>query len=347
MFRARTRTFRTLGSLVLGLCLGAAAWAPVASADGAAPAPVAPIAGASFVEGRALNFTWTGGLQGTAPDRASFRIEVAAAADVPSGQDADWPSLVNWVMTDPGVAATSATMGAPDAGSFRWRVCAWGVQAGSDEITRISCSASRTLTTTAAAIPDMGSVGEVALPGKTTNIAGANRVVVKTTIHTLPAEPAKNIVKTVPAPPKPKATFDVARVKRAAAAHAGGKPLVKAPDLDGLLSTENDSGWGSTLGNLGHLGAGALSALGWHLPGVPIPFWTLLLLFMPIPLAFWWKRSVLGMFDMPTVSDLSDESLRFDEDLSNGSNSPFKEIPAGADGAPSTAPAPDPERLAA
>jgi hypothetical protein len=54
---------------------------------------------------------------------------------------------------------------------------------------------------------------------------------------------------------------------------------------------------------------GALArGLGGSIPGVPIPFWSLLLLLVALPLSGMWRKSTLAMFDWPGegVSGLDD-----------------------------------------
>jgi hypothetical protein len=352
MPRVRTRTRASeIGALVAACCCALGALFPgVSAAAAGAPVLRSPASGTSVTAGKAIEFDWSGTLQGaaSAQSQSMFRVELAAASDVPAGQDAPWPSLANFALTTPGSSETDATLGVPTPGSYRWRVCAWGVvnPAASNELESIACSPSQSLASVAAAGTDMGSVGEIAMTGAAKVVTDPDTVVTKTLPSTVSAT-STNEVRTLPAKPLPKPTFDTTGLRRAAAKLRHAPPAIHAPDVEGLsVSNRNDSGWGSALGGLGNLGSGVVGALGWRLPGVPIPFWTLLLLMAPIPLAFWWKRSVVGMFDMPTVGDLPAEALELDRD-GDLVSSTIKQPDADADGATAFPENDDHERLAA
>ncbi|MCW2922931.1 MAG: hypothetical protein JWM98_335 [Thermoleophilia bacterium] len=292
----RRRTIAALAAVVAMLAITGSASA--AAAPQVAPTPTAPAVGASgFVEGKSMDFAWQGDLQGD-PDalgRSFFRVEIALASDVPAGVQSTWPTLETSRDTDLGEAAGTLTLGVPAAGTYRWRVCAWGVvdDVTANEVQQMpgGCSSSRTFTTTAAAaikapIGEMKMETKVAMPGR----------VVRVTQERAPEPVAPAPVVTPPDPVEPPVA---APVKEA-----------PAPTLWQPLKSHGTSGTeGSALGldregltadaasqrdGIGGAISGGLTST---LPLVPIPFWALALLLACFPIARLWRRDVLAMFD--------------------------------------------------
>src|SRR4051812_39736892 len=148
--------FRSASAL---LCTLAVVLLTVPALAGAATAPSLQkpeAAGPAATEGASLEFEWNGTLQGDpdALDRSFFRLEVIKATEMPSGAQSEWPTVENFFQTEPGQATTSATLGVPSAGEYRWRVCAWGVvdDVASNVISQLpgGCSAARSFSTVAA-----------------------------------------------------------------------------------------------------------------------------------------------------------------------------------------------------
>jgi hypothetical protein len=260
-----------------------------------APVLANPAANADPVtEGGTVEFTWSGTLQGdpTALDRSFFRVEVIATANMPAGAQSAWPDnkLEAFVPTDPGSDVTTASMGVPAAGEYRWRVCAWGVDdVATDNVIKQlpgGCSTSRAITTVAASssaqVP-----GELKLENRT-QVAGATRTVVVTRpADDAPVEPVVDD----PGPAAPPSTEEV--------------PPATFQDV---RRTTIESGSGSAVAGLGDevdptasrsraVGGAVIGALGSNIPLVPIPFWTLAMLLACVPILRAWRRSVLGMFE--------------------------------------------------
>ena len=122
-------TLRTAPIVTAALLL-ALACVPAWAAAATPPTLTTPATGAAnFAEGDSMTFVWTGALQGD-PDtltRAFFRLEIVKSADMPAGEQSEWPTVENFVPTEPGANTTTASVGVPAAGAYRWRVCAWGV----------------------------------------------------------------------------------------------------------------------------------------------------------------------------------------------------------------------------
>jgi hypothetical protein len=308
--------FRT-ASIVCCALIGALFVAP-AAAFAAAPALTAPAAKAPpATEGGSTTFEWTGALQGD-PDtieRSFFRLEIIESTKLPSGAQSTWPEgdVENFFQTEPGQNATSASIGVPAAGEYRWRVCAWGVvdDLVANEIQQMpgGCSASRSLTTVAAAATS-SAIGELKMEERRQVEGEVRRVYVQR-----PSAPAP----VTPEPVAPVAADPVAPVIEPI------EELVDAVFQD-VGATSAEAGDGSALG----LGAGSLSAdqsssregiggailtgLGTTLPFVPIPFWTLALLLACFPLLRLWRRSVVGMFEWPDGS-IDGRGTEYDDGL--------------------------------
>jgi len=267
-------------------------------------------------EGKSVTFEWSGSLQGDASqrDRSFFRVEIAATEDVPSGTQSTWSTLEASMQTNPGETETSVTLGVPAAGSYRWRVCAWGVADAtvSETIEQLSggCSGSRPFTTTAAASTTGTGVGQITMEEKTIVDGETKTVYVERevddpaeTTSTVPAQTSsedRTEVKDVFVP----ATFSALKPRSGSSSDASGSGGTNEPassvDLgdDGLdLDLAADKA-----GGISGAFTGGLSST---LPLVPIPFWTLALMLACLPIAHAWRRSVLAMFDQPDETDVS------------------------------------------
>jgi hypothetical protein len=285
--------FRTASVLACALTT-ALLGLPAAASAATAPVLTAPEASApASTEGNSLEFTWTGTLQGDPDtiDRSFFRLEVIKASEMPAGAQTEWPSsaVENFHVTTPGQAETSVTLGVPNAGEYRWRVCAWGVEddAVANVISQLpgGCSASRTFTTVAAADTNH-SIGELPIK-ETKQVEGATRTVVVTR----PAPPA-------PATPEPPAEPEPAAPLPPASFTDVKETKVQSSGTSALgLGDEGISLKADTAADREGLGGAIMGGLSATLPLVPIPFWTLALLLACFPILRLWRRSVLGMFD--------------------------------------------------
>lgn len=267
---------------------------PAYAGAATAPALQKPEASApAATEGASLEFEWSGTLQGDADalDRSFFRLEIIKATEMPSGAQSEWPAGENSFQSEPGQSTTSATLGVPPAGEYRWRVCAWGVldDVASNVIAQLpgGCSAARTFSTVAAAATNH-SIGELKM-SETNQVAGATRTVVVTRpAPPAPAAPAPVVVPE-PAAPLPPASFtDIQKTK----VQAGGSSALGLGDGGGPEGLEAD-----TAANREGLGGAIMGGLSSNLPLIPIPFWTLALLLACFPLLRLWRRDVLGMFE--------------------------------------------------
>jgi hypothetical protein len=269
--------------------------APVSAEAATAPTLDAPAWGASsFVEGGSMTFSWNGALQGD-PDaisRSFFRVEVMKASDVPTGAQTAWTDVENFLPTEPGQSVTEAELGVPDAGSYKWRVCAWGVvdDLAKNEIEQLpgGCSGARSFETKAATIQTT-TIGEMKMETKTQVEGQTNTVYV-----TRPAEP-----ETETEPAKETPATPVEKPKGPSLFQPLHNVINKTGKTTPAVSLGEDSGLAADPAAKREKGvSGAImSGLGSSLPLVPIPFWTLALLLACVPLARMWRTSVLGMFD--------------------------------------------------
>lgn len=252
-----------------------------------------------LVEGGSIEFRWTGDLQGdsSALGQSFFRIEVAASADVPDGSQSEWTNLENVMQTPAGRSSSTITMGVPAAGTYRWRVCAWGVVDAdvSNEIVQLpgGCSTSRPFTTTA--VTRTTTTVEKVTVTETNSVPGP----VKTVTVTRPAADTPT--------PTPTPTEQPVEEPVPAMVAAAPTPSVRtAPDgtpqssvklaSDGLEITR-----AATRSRHGITGS-ILGGLTATLPIVPIPYWTLAILLGCYPIARAWRRNVSHMFDWPDSS---------------------------------------------
>lgn len=283
--------------LAVAACIVASMFVLPAAATAAAPTLQAPAVDATVTEGATVTYSWASDLQGSpdARDRAYFVVEVIAASKMPAGQQAPWPDADTARPTEPGQAVTSMQLGAPAAGAWRWRVCAWGVvdPLVANELTLVpdGCSAPRSLTSKAAASINR----EVAVidEQRKVEVRGEQTVVRRT-------RPAPAVQEPVVAEPVVEDRPVVAPAVKAPAP----KPVLVQPRADdtsgsdqSALGLGDDSGLERAADR--ELGGGRSIADGLTatLPGIPIPFWTLGFLLAALPIALLWRRSVLGMFE--------------------------------------------------
>lgn len=272
----------------------------------AATPPVleAPAANASsFKEGGAMKFQWRGTLQGDADtlSRSFFRLEIIKASDMPSGAQTEWTNVDNFTPTEPGKAVTELEIGVPNAGTYRWRVCAWGVvdDVIANEIVQLpgGCSASRAFETSAASennqTPATLSIeNKVQVPGR------VETVVVNRPGPVQPAEPAPPVAPQTndPAPkvedPEPLLPTSFTKLLDGSALGGGATSAV-----GGLGGSEGSPFEAEQAASREGLGGAIMSGLTMSLPFLPIPFWTLALLLACLPIARTWRSNVLGMFD--------------------------------------------------
>lgn len=322
----RRTAYGPLGGLGLVALLGICLVLPsTARAEISAPALQSPAAGASADEGKSVDFSWTGALQGDATSRSFFRVEIASAKGVPADAQAEWSSLTNYRITSPGENINSMAMGMPEAGSYVWRVCAWGVVDASADASLQQlpggCSESRTLTSTAVASSASGSesgggTSALTVEGETRRVQPPPIVKVVKRSGSVTTLPAQNRVVRLPQGESQKARIDSAKDEVVFGEDGVGSATHLPADED-LTGSQQDA----SSGVFGVLTRG-LSAT---LPFVPIPYWSLALLLSAIPLAWLWRRTTLNMFEWPAPDDIFGESL---EAIPMGV---LKVPPAGAD----------------
>lgn len=290
MNRNRAAYWRAI--VLAGTLTAALVWVAAANA---APTLNSPAAGASVVEDKAVTFRWSGPLQGD-PDtleRSYFRVEIADTGSISGGQNSAWPLTVNYVITSPGVLVQSATMGVPDGGSYSWRVCGWGVadQSVDNQLELLSCSPKRDITATAKHVSNSGTTDRV-------TITNTQHVAAPST----PAAPRETQPRTIPQR-APVAT-PLARSREAATWAISGFDPAGLHSAVGNGGTAVGTGGGdrSAFTTVGNIGGSILGGLAANIPGVPIPFWALLVLLLPIPGALLWRRSALKMFDIPVAA---------------------------------------------
>ncbi|MCW2928219.1 MAG: hypothetical protein JWM86_2187 [Thermoleophilia bacterium] len=339
MYRLSPAPFAILAFLVASFVTPALAGAEETPAATVAPVLETPAVGAAnFTEGGSMTFEWRGSLQGDedALERSSFRLEVIKSSELPSGSQTAWPDAELFAQTTAGQNETSAQVGVPDAGDYRWRVCAWGVvdDVVDNTIQQIpgGCSSSRAFTTIAATIKS-STIGELKMQTKVQQEGEVKKVFVTKETDTTESTPAPTtttnpVTKVAKEILKP-AIFQ--RVTRENTTRGGGSSVTFGSDkaaIPGDLDSEATADKERTVG--GRVASGLTTTL----PGVPIPFWTLALLLATVPIARAWRRSVLGMFDWADGS--VDGSGTFDDpidDLRNVQDAPvLKPAPINADG---------------
>lgn len=290
---------------IAGAFLAALLAIPSLAVAATPPVLEAPASGAAtFKEGGAMKFEWRGSLQGDADtlSRSFFRLEIIKAADLPTGAQSEWPSNIieNFVPTEPGKAVTELELGVPNTGTYRWRVCAWGVvdDVVANEIVQLpgGCSASRAFETSATAEGSQ-SIGELKVEERIQVPGRVETVVVTRPGPVQPAEPEPVVTATSePAPlpvepAEPLPTSFTQLVERDPVSEGGGSAL------GGLESDEASPLTADQASSREGLSGSIVNGLTSTLPLVPIPFWTLALLLACLPVARLWRGSVLGMFD--------------------------------------------------
>jgi hypothetical protein len=252
-----------------------------------------------------MKFEWRGTLQGD-PDttsRSFFRLEIIKDANMPNGAQTEWTNVENFSSTEPGKAVTELEVGVPNAGSYRWRVCAWGVvdDIMANEIVQLpgGCSASRAFETTAATesnqTPGVLSIeNKVQVPGRVEYVEvtrpGPVQPSEPTPVTPTPAKPEPTEpVKTEPEPLLPTMFTELSD-----SATGGGGEASAVGGLGGAEGSPFESDQASSRKGLGGT---VMNGLTMSLPFLPIPFWTLALLLACLPVAKYWRRDVLSMFD--------------------------------------------------
>jgi len=282
---------------------------PAAAFAFTAPTLTSPPSGATAIEGKSVTFDWSGTLQGdpAALDRSFFRVEVAVKDANPNGQQTVWNTLANFSITDAGDTTTNLVMGVPNAGAYEWRVCAWGVADSNVDpaVTQLSCSPSRALSASAAATTSHNST-----------------VLTTSTNHTITTAPT-HVTKIIraPAPPTP-----APRITRIAVPHRDPHGVARFVTTTAKLPTYGEKGSSSSvsLGSEGlnagsnASGAGAFgfitSGLGTTIPGLPIPFWSLLIFVLVVPMTHFWRRSLLDMFEWPEEREARRNAVAIESD---------------------------------
>lgn len=356
----RTHRFtliRPRGALLLCLLvlLVPCAVPAIAAAD-TPPVITAPSAAANAVEGGTVEVHWKGDLQGDADamSRSFFRVQIAPAAGLPAGQQADWDAVVELEnATQPGEVATTLSVGVPSPGAYKLRVCAWGVV---DDVAQNSiqqmpsgCSLARDLTATAAKA-QQHSIGEITKQNKVIERAAPVTVVreqeAPASSEPVVSDPEPSVVETAPDPVQP-----VAQPTRTVTSPKVMKPLLPAVFETG--ETEDPASSVTHIGDTGlEVGTGVAEqarsvftrVLSASLPGLPIPFWSLLVLFVCIPIARAWRTSVMSMFGWTGDVEPGKTPVG-DLQIASHDNS-FKDRGATADAEASAAGAPDKHRAA-
>ncbi|MBC7461372.1 MAG: hypothetical protein H7287_08415 [Thermoleophilia bacterium] len=306
-----------LGRFIVAACVSAfpLLLLPVVADAASPPTLTAPAAAVSPSEGGSIKFVWSGQLGGVAVGQAYWRLEIAAAADVPTGAQAAWPKLDSFKQTNVGADVTTITTGVPSAGSYKWRVCSWGVaDASVNQIAQLAggCSESRAFTAVAAASKD-STIG-VVTEERTVKVEQPEQVVTRTRAP-VASELAPEVIDIpMPTPVKPAST--VTKIMQPVVTKAGVRR--SAVSLDGENALQADAATANRRDGVGGAVLGGLSAT---LPGIPIPFWTLALLGASIPVVRRWRRNVLGMFDW------SDDPTGVD-DLQKSSDATFVKLTA-------------------
>lgn len=260
------------------------------TASYSAPTLQQPADASSSEELSPVTVTWTGALQGASGthDQSFFVAQLATSSSVPSGQNAAWTNVANTVQTVAGESATSITIGAPSAGSYKWRVCAWGVRDSnaSFAVEQLACSPARSVTVTAAAVTS--SSGVVTIDRTTTTTAAPTiKHVTRPAGHSKPNIVKRTVVRHHPS------TFVVDKVPAATAGALSSDSVVQ---LDKLHATRVSSPSGAGTQAIGALGGGIAAGANWTVPGLSLPLWLFLIVLLPIPMALIWRRSALATF---------------------------------------------------
>lgn len=313
MFFWRTRTSGL--ALIVPLLVVIVCITPWNAAAATAPTVTEPNAGAEASTGSALTVTWTGALQGDTgtTDRSTFRVELGSPSTVPSDVATVWEDASVYAITTPGEAATSLTLGVPETpATYSLRVCAWGVDplATDDIVSQLACTSPQALVVNAASTSS--GTTETVTVDETRTVKAPDTVVTRpapttedTTTETAPDKPAEVVEEAAPVQVTNQIKETVENIT---------EPIADIAEVDTGPATDKELGISS-------VGTGLVSSLGWKLPGIGIPFWTLLLLAVPIVFSLWFRKAAFGMFDLE--GDVEDDDLDEipDDDLSDESSS--------------------------
>ena len=265
-----------------------------------APVLVAPDDNASVSTGDSVTFSWNGSLQGdsNALARSYFRIEMLEHTQ------ASW-SDATYVLTDAGASSTRIAMAAPAEGAYRWRVCAYGVvdESSSLVIEQIACSSSNALTTVATSVQRTSSSNSLQVD-RTTVVRKPNQTIVRQRPSGTSQAP---ITVTAPARTQVQERVEFASDDTSKAnQETVSKRALKAAATDA----------GVTHGEGGGAGAVISDGLNATLPGVPVPFWSLLLLLVAMPMTWAWRTSLVAMFEWDDeASAMHEVPVTVDDDI--------------------------------
>lgn len=256
-----------------------------------APTLSAPASGAKLGSGDAVEFTFSGSLQGdsSALERSFYKLQVAKSSVVSeSDSQASWPTVVAEVMTtagDDSAAAHSISSGAPGDGSYSWRICAWGVANAnaSQSLAQLACSSIRTFTTSTSSsswdAPDQVTVT------RNRTVKDPDRRITRVRDGATSAPTVKRVILKRAAPKVEEAADDTSFGTDGSSVNLGSEGL----DLS-ARKEEGDS-----------LSGAVTTRLGMTLPGVPLPFWSLLIFILAVPLTRMWRQSMVRMFTFTDV----------------------------------------------
>jgi len=270
-------------------------------AAGVAPVLTAPAnAVGGFVEGGSMTFEWRGALLGDsdAIGRSFFRVEIAAVSDVPAGAQSTWTKVERAEQTEPGTTETTLTMGVPAAGTYKWRVCAWGVvdDIAANEIQQMpgGCGAARSFSAIATVV-NKAVPGELAQTTTRTEVAPP-RIIEERRPATATTPEATDPVAADPAEPVEEVVEQGGAATFTKLISTSRRPGYQGSAVEGLGPKTITSTTASGRRKKG-FGSAIASGLGATLPLIPIPYWTLGLLLVCFPLARLWRRNVLEMFE--------------------------------------------------
>jgi hypothetical protein len=218
---------------------------------------------------------------------------------VPDEVTTVWEQASVYALTTPGEAATSLDIGVPDTpATYSLRVCAWGVDpaATDDIVSQLACTSPQSLVVKAAA--------ESTGTSETVTIDEQRTVKEPDTVITRPAPTTETPDTDVKTPEPVKVADEPApvqvtnQIKETVDDITG--PIADIAEVDTAPASDEELGISS-------VGTGLVSSLGWKLPGIGIPFWTLLLLAAPIVFSLWFRKAAFGMFDLEGDDEAEDE----------------------------------------
>jgi hypothetical protein len=230
--------------------------------------------------GTSQKFRWSGTLQGdsSARNRSYFRLELLKSGE------SSWASA-DYTITEAGASINELTRAVPAAGSYRWRVCAYGVEdvSVSNAITELACSSQFDMVSTAAPTSQIEANPTPVVVERTRVVKLPDRRETRTrsTGPSRAAAPTETIVRRLP--PEPVSFADTA--ERDSAGEAVKDAVKKATPNAGVASEERG------------VGAAISNGLNATLPGLPVPFWALALLTISVPATLLWRKSLMAMFE--------------------------------------------------